>query len=386
MRKRSGKTRGILKGQVKTDPACVLWGGYASGNTGDELALAVALRDARRKFGDSVCVLSPDPGYTQSLFPDVDVVVYQPQGDEGLRRLARSCIRRCRVPGVFIPKFRAADQSCSWTERVRRCRQLCLVGGGYLTGMFRLDYFLLPVLVAKPCGVPVTSGPLGFGPFGSVAEEAYVAEALRAADLVVRDATSLAFCRQHGLAARLALDDGFRVAEVFPGLSRRGCNGNRLKIGVCIYPQHGDPHWPQTKRWWARLLSALQTSDRVEEVSGFCFHGDRRLDYATTQELLGDGRVLPPAANLRAMVENLCRYDAIVSARYHAVVIANVLGIPNIAVAAGDYYQVKMTAAVRPEDMRSRVVDPSAESPEESVRHLTLTSPQAAGPLAAGSG
>ncbi len=33
-------------------PDCVLWGGYEGRNGGDELTLAVALRDAHSRFGE----------------------------------------------------------------------------------------------------------------------------------------------------------------------------------------------------------------------------------------------------------------------------------------------------------------------------------------------
>jgi len=345
----------------------VLWGGYAGGNVGDKLTLAVALRDARQRFGDSVCVLSADPNGTRKFFPDVPVAAFEPRGDAGLRRLARSVSRRLRLNSWRLPKFRLADQpASSWMKLVQQSRQLYLVGGGYLTGMFGPDYYLLPVLAAKAARVPVSSAPVGIGPFNNRGEAAFVAEALRGTDLAVRDTASLAFCREHGLTARQAWDDGFRVAEVISGLTRHARDGKRLKVGICIFPQHGDPDWPRTKRWWNGLLSALRT----EEVSGFCFHADARLDYATTRKLLGDGLVKPWTTDLRDAVAKLCGFDAIVSSRYHAIVVANVLGIPNIAVAAGEYYHVKMTAAKCPQDDRCRVINPHTESPEDAARHL----------------
>jgi polysaccharide pyruvyl transferase WcaK-like protein len=345
----------------------ILWGGYGGGNVGDKLTLAVALHDARKRFGDSVCVLSADPEGTRKFFPDVLVAPFEPRADAGLRRLVRSLSRRVQLDGWYLSKFPLSDQPSSpWLELIQQSRHLYLVGGGYLTGMFKPDYYLLPVLAAKAAAVPVSSAPVGIGPFNNSGEAAFVAEALRGTDLAVRDAASLAFCRERGLPARQALDDGFRVAEVIPGLARRASAGNRLKIGVCIYPQHGDPDWPRTKRWWAGLLAAL----RAEEVSGFCFHADESLDYATTRELLGDGRVKPWKTDLREAMETLCGFDVIVSARFHAVVVANVLGIPNIAVAGGEYYRAKMTAAKRPQDTQCHVVDPSTELPEETARRL----------------
>jgi len=345
----------------------VLWGGYGGGNVGDKLALAVAVRDARTRFGDAVCVLSARAEATQTFVPDVPVVGGHLRADRGLRRLACSVSRRMRLDGWYLPKFRLARQPPSpWLDVIRGCRQLYLVGGGYLAGMFGPDYYLLPALAAKAARVPVSSAPIGLGPFRSRGEAAFVAEALRGADLVVRDTASLAFCREHGLTARLAVDDGFRVAELMPGLQRGARDGSRRKIGVCIFPQHGDPDWPRTKRWWRGLLSAL----RSEEVSGFCFHSDEKLDFATTRELLADRPVKPWTGNLREAVETVCGFDAIVSARYHAVVTANAIGIPNIAVAGGTYYQIKMQAAKRPQDHQCWVVNPHTESPEEAARQL----------------
>src|SRR5215467_11108151 len=81
-------------------PKCILWGGYAMGNAGDELLLAIALRDMRGCYGSSaVAVLSPFPGYTKALFSEIKMIPYAPatapkrnaQGTRVLRFLKRRC-------------------------------------------------------------------------------------------------------------------------------------------------------------------------------------------------------------------------------------------------------------------------------------------------------
>ena len=40
-----------------------------------------------------------------------------------------------------------------------------MVGGGYLTDLFEFEFYILPVEVARLCGVKVSNSALGIGPF-----------------------------------------------------------------------------------------------------------------------------------------------------------------------------------------------------------------------------
>src|SRR4051812_34126659 len=115
---------------------CILWGGYAWGNVGDELTLAVALGDIKRLYGDSVAILTRSPGYTRRLFPGTDIIPYEP--------ISRP--QSCGDPPSY---YDVEEQltATSWASLLSNCELLYLVGGGYLTDLFGLDWTLLPVFV-----------------------------------------------------------------------------------------------------------------------------------------------------------------------------------------------------------------------------------------------
>jgi polysaccharide pyruvyl transferase WcaK-like protein len=49
---------------LKKNPACIIWGGYAQGNTGDELCLAAALERKQREFDGNVAIFSHRTQFT----------------------------------------------------------------------------------------------------------------------------------------------------------------------------------------------------------------------------------------------------------------------------------------------------------------------------------
>ena len=371
---------------------CLLWGGYGYGNTGDELTLAVALHDQRRQCGGSVAILSHNPDYTRALFPDVPVIAYTPHRAPALRRMLSRLLDRWSHHGgptnFRIARYRLDNQPGttpagveSWTAAIANSRRLHLVGGGYLSDLFSVDYLALPLAAANAAAVPISTSPLGLGPFASRATAAHVADLLRHTQLVVRDPVSLEFCQQHQLPADLRPDDGFRVLEILPELSPpapRATPPKRPRVGLCVFRQHGDRARPETEQWWQQFLRALQTSAEPVEVEGFCFHTKQSMDYDTACALfriagLAKSAVRRPDPDFRAALRDLRRYDVIVSARFHAIVVANALNIPHVAIAFGEYYRAKMSAAVRRDDVQSRLVSSLTISPEEVARHVVAT-------------
>jgi polysaccharide pyruvyl transferase WcaK-like protein len=386
-------------------PSCVLWGGYACGNTGDELTLAAALQDARARFGEAVAVLSPNADYTQWLFPGARVIAYEPRSPPLLCQRLRRAYERLQARGLFrhckVRAYRLRDQAGSrgeaappWVEAIVHAQQLYLVGGGYLSELFNLDHLLLPLKVANAAAVPVATAPLGLGPFSSNQAATWVAQALGEADLVVRDRASLEFCAARGLRAKLQPDDGFRVAELLPGLvppasTRQACTagaGRYLRVGVCVSDQPGSTAVAASQAWWVRFLRALKRYEAELVIEGFCFHSSLSCDFATLVRLfhvvgLGVQQVQAPLLDFRLAVRNLCRYDVIVSTRFHAIVVASVLGIPHVAFASGEYYRRKMAAAVQPCQGTGRLVTPEGSCPEEVADHVSAACRQSC-PLA----
>ena len=78
---------------------------------------------------------------------------------------------------------------------------------------------------------------------------------------------------------------------------------------------------------------------------------------------LSSEKVSPPVEDFRRAVAAIRSYDLIIATRFHATVVANAFGIPNLAVASGDYYLAKMQAATSGYETASRLVNPADFAP-----------------------
>ncbi len=349
---------------MKHPTRCMLWGGYGCGNVGDELALAIALRDMQGSFGDSVAVLSRVPGYTKALFPSVKVLAYTPSTGRPpaapnlMTRIGRRLRRRVPPPWLrFDPQEQLqSKESRGWAQAIRDCEILYLVGGGYLTDVFDYEYLLAPVELAQFSGVPIATAPLGIGPFRRPANGRRVRNALRGALVKVRDEDSLSTCRRLGMVVEHHPDDGFRVREAME--LRVPARANNGRVGVNFYPQHGATNHEAARKWWQAVVRELHTAGFALE--GFCFHNAWQADFEQTVRLFVDAglpaeQVRWPDWDYREACRQLLDYQCIVTARFHAAVVAGAAGIPTIAVADGPYYQPKMAAASA-DRARSRAV------------------------------
>jgi polysaccharide pyruvyl transferase WcaK-like protein len=366
---------------------CLVWGGYGWGNTGDDLTLAVALRDLRARPGRARQLLTQDPdhsGLAQPGLPCVPVPWDWPARGLGrwLWQLADRAAaadstevwsRRCYRLAL---RYSRRVAGAAWHEAFASASALHLVGGGYLTDVFDLRYMLRPIRLARVRGLPVTTSPLGLGPFADPAAAAAVARALRGARVLVRDAASLDFCRRHGVTAEERPDDGFRLDEVIDGAAGSAWSRESPRlIGVCIFPQFSAQWSLSCEPWWVEALRALVRAFPQQPVRGFCFHTDRRLDFESTRRLfaaagLDPAAVAPPEPDFRAAIGSLRRFGAIVSTRFHAAVAASVLGIPCVAVAQSDYYEIKMDSAMRPARTPVPVLNPSKSEPSRLAVQL----------------
>lgn len=344
---------------------CVLWGGYSHGNTGDELTLAIALRDMERRFGAKVSILSWNPEYTRALFPGRTVLRYEPipSSHPSLRLRIK---RRLKLGSTSTE---TTAETPPWVNDVRDAELLYLVGGGYLTDIFDLGAYLAPVRVATESGVRIESAPLGVGPLLRTGSLQEIASALRGAHLKVRDPQSMAVCAAAGVSAEIAKDDGFRAREVAALSSAE--RGGRAVIGVCFFQQFGAVDEAPAV-WWTSLLEHL--ANRGYAFEGFCFHTTLSTDFTQTSRLLGApglpaSRTVLPCWDFRKSIEQLSRYSAIVTARFHAAVIANLLEMPALAVCDGQYYTAKMEAACA-SSQRMASVDVRRMSPSDAAATL----------------
>jgi polysaccharide pyruvyl transferase WcaK-like protein len=350
----------------------VIWGGYAWGNIGDELCLAAALERAQREFGDRVAVLSPRPDHTARLFPDAHVVACLPAGPPapGSWEAFRASVRH-HLMVMGRNYFGRADifaPATAWMRCVYQAEQLYLAGGGYLSDIFLLDPCLRPVQLAVDLGVPVVTAPLGLGPFTNPACADKVVRLLSSAELQVRDPVSLAYCQKRGLKATLAPDDAFGLINNWAAKSAPATTGRPPKIGVCIFPQSGRPGNRDFSAWWIACLRGLKEEFPQFAIEGFCFHTAPNEEAAEMTRLfplagLSPNQMRTPDTDFRRATLALREYDFIIATRFHAVTAANVFQIPNVAIAAGEYYTVKMRAAASAHPDLCQVVDPDKLSP-----------------------
>jgi polysaccharide pyruvyl transferase WcaK-like protein len=367
---------------------CLVWGGYGWGNTGDDLTLAIAVQDLRKVHGMHLSLLTPRSEHTSVSHPGVQLVAAP--WDESRRtiehwlwRLADHASsqgrkeewsgRWCRLALRF---HRRRPVGRNWLNAFGAASVLHLVGGGYLTDVFDLRYMLRPIRVARAVKLPVTTSPLGIGPFADTAAATAVARALQGVRVVVRDEASLHFCHEHGLTAEERPDDGFRLREVIDAKTiPEPDTGAPPSIGVCIFSQFSG-HWSSLiEQWWVECLRSMARAFPRWSIEGFCFHTDQDMDFRITRRLFGEAGLDPnavqaPHPDYRAAIASLGNLRAIVSTRFHALVAASVLEIPCVAVALNDYYEIKMRSALRHARNPIPWLNPTQCSPDALVRQL----------------
>jgi polysaccharide pyruvyl transferase WcaK-like protein len=361
--------------EPKKKPACIIWGGYAQGNTGDELCLAAALERKQKEFDGNVAILSHRPEITSEIFPGTTVIKYDAKWSRLRRRFIRACKSLTTASGLsYLIRNGRFDHGQEWIRCLEDASQLYLAGGGYLTDLFSTEFFLQPVQLARKMKIPVATAPIGIGPFKSTLHADEAAAALREVKLTVRDQTSLDFCRARGLGATLEPDDAFAlVKSLLPPEQANQPGTHPRKIGVSICPQHGQDEDCDLTEWWTECLRGLKAQHPEYKIEGFCFHTSLVGDYQVMRQLfslagLPPEQVLAPVADFRRAVEMVHDYDLVISARFHATVTANVFNVPNLAIAAGNYYQTKMSAARLGFESICALINPVSQSPDDLLK------------------
>lgn len=345
--------------------ACILWGGYAGGNVGDELTLAIGLKDIAAKYSkDHIAVLTPNPAISVFQFPDANVINYEKLPPSHLLNMFYKHARRHRVSSeLFLElllnqiKQSYIRRQFDWVKAIREADELYLVGGGYLTDLFQLDSILMPVLIAQHYGKKISTAPVGVGPFSNPVNREIFRKAFQGVQLTVRDPESQQLCQNLGLDTKLTRDDGFRLKELAEfqnfdhELERSG------KIGICIYHQHGANATADVYfSWWKTFLEELVALGLSDNLEGFCFHTAPGLDHRYLVEAFGNvgipvSNVNEPIGNFIEALRHLSRYDLVVTTRFHAAVAASAFEIPFFAMSSGPYYRSKMDSVVQGQDL-----------------------------------
>jgi polysaccharide pyruvyl transferase WcaK-like protein len=269
----------------------------------------------------------------------------------------------------------SCEAANGWAEAIKRCELLYLVGGGYLTDLFDVEAFILPVEVARFHRVKIETAPLGIGPFEDPWNARKLQCALRAVRVRVRDTDSQSICYDLGITAELQEDNGFRVREVVP--INEAVATEKCPIGINFYEQPGGTKKDTVISWWREVLVLLKSA-RLP-VEGFCFHNSLQSDFSQTVELFVDAGlsiklVTIPDFHFRDACRRVFTYRAVLTARFHAAIVAGVVGVPVIAIADGQYYRSKMVSACQPFAM-SQAVDVSRTEPTEILQVLQGSSP-----------
>lgn len=322
----------------------VLHGGYGYGNLGDDLLMVSLYNlllhgDGGRTIGITVPC---DVDYIPRLVPEARVI----RRDIPVHVGATSYIygggtQWYSFPGLCDQSPNATPAECTPPAEQGRLLAACRVarrfagrarrrlrGGMHTPRHDEVPQFGVAYGQALAVGV-------GIGPF-LVGGEDEVRDTLRGCEWVaVRDAASLQYCRQWGLdQAYLGADVCF-IHELWTSANVSHLNAMRGARDVLVVVRD----WQHSREGWA-YMESLPYAVRLLRRDGvrvtYCaFSKLREGDYVRRLVESGedvlvwnpDGPESPESFALR-----LSQFSLVVSARYHGVVIASVLGVPSVAV------------------------------------------------------
>lgn len=355
---------------------CIMFGGYGAINTGDLLLSHIALMDMKKIYGDEISILTPHEGITNYYFPGIPTLYYDPKEPEFIApSLAIKIKNRIGFKDTKCDKLKytISHSKDSWDKKLEGCEVLCLTGGGHFTDMCdSLDYYLYPIEVAKKYGCKINFSPNGFGPFKSNESLIKLKRILDGINVKVRDYESLEMLRSIGIEAEFFKDNGFRCQELV-NFEKPLSSPDSYKIGLNICSQLGGCDHAEVLRWWSIVIKKLV--EHGCDIETFCFHSDPYLDF---QEAIQAVRlsgvhihsINEPILDFKKSLNQIAKYNLIISARFHPIVVANTIGVDTIALINGSYYRAKMNAACDGYDKTSVIFDLHNTSPKLLVNHV----------------
>jgi len=319
-------------------------GTHGQANIGDELLLTTFLQQLGDEHRYVVNSYSPERTRTE-LAPHYDVDVISTSGDRW-----------------------------SLLRHLVRCDAVVFGGGSIVKELYRsvgrwryatLVMVLALVLVARAARRPVLLCGVGVGPIDTRAGRLLAAMIVRTASLVsVRDATSYATCLSIGARPERVVripDPAFvnRTDQLLPTAQQSGGSNERVRIALNLNRDiaNGD-------RWDDALAELTQTFELVADripielhalpmQSAFKDHDDATV----LREFLADHPewhpVLHHTADHHDIASIIAGCDLVVSERFHAVVVAAILGRPTV----GLLYDVKVAELADQLGIRDRSID-----------------------------
>jgi polysaccharide pyruvyl transferase WcaK-like protein len=325
----------------------MLWGGYGGGNVGDYITLDAAITQVGQQFSDKQILILDlqNPALTQSLFPHIRVITdaglvgYGPSVRAKLAyKLALKRLNQLANPTAWLPPMALLPQ---WVQCLNQSACMLLVGGGYLNDIYDLNSYLQPINVANRLQVPIITAPLGIGPFTHEANRQQVIQALRLAQVQVRDEKSAQWLAP-AVQATVTQDHGVQwVLQQWPQpVKRQWLPGKPLRIGVCAFAEGTQKHL--FIEWWKTLRPELESEYKCQ---WFPFNFDFReneedqLHRSFWPEFCA---IKPTTDSFQLPIASLREVDLVVTGRFHSVIIANGFGVPCLAVYGSPYYESKL--------------------------------------------
>ncbi|MFV0373685.1 polysaccharide pyruvyl transferase family protein [Microbacterium sp.] len=221
---------------------------------------------------------------------------------------------------------------------------------------------LAVVVAARVRRVPIAMLNIGVGPIASTAGRFLAARILRRVQLLtVRDAESGALCARLGVAARVTADAVFGAD---PALLRGDrlpprVHGPRVPVALNLNYDIANPdNWEHFQSALAVALDRVNSRQPIEihalpmQSEGKA-HDDAAALAAFAARVPGVPFVMHRPVDHREVAAIVARCDLVIAERFHAIVLAAMLGVPVFALA----YDVKVTSLVTALQLGRSAVD-----------------------------
>ena len=324
----------------------ILYGGYGLGNLGDDALMVTFYRAIRKalphgRIGITSARRAGDQ-YIETLTPDVIIIPRQPTVDTSVTcnlEIFGGGTQWYSFPGI-VPADTVVSNPARVLRYLKRQGKRILqpirriTSPGQLCSARRQNTVPPQGRLRISSGVQVAAG-IGLGPFLMGGEDKSAEILAECSYVAVRDPVSYKYCQRWGIPNAFLRADICYIGEIYDLKSKYSDRrlGPQHRVGVVVRDW---PHTLEGSLYSTPLRSAVTIMRKMGlKVSYFVFSKLRDEQWL---QLLKDGHENPliwqpeSRGNISSFIENMADYDVIISARYHALVFAAVLGIPTIAI------------------------------------------------------